>query len=252
VVELLKTLFVRGWLAVDPASGEWITPEGKSADLRASELFPSVNGAIAERVAALPDEQHALLLTIATSGSGCHTSLLSYVHGISRLRAAHICDALVERHLVAEANGTFVCAHTLIANVVLDSMSASRRREVHRMIALALTDAAESMRRTADPGTIARHADAGGEREMAHRFALIASDACVARSAWDDALTWLDLASSCSETAEELQAADAATAALLGRAGWSSPPERRSGFRSSGLHIGRDDVDLMPDVQKAG
>ena len=177
---------------------------------------------------------------------------MSYVHGISRLRAAHICDALVERHLVAEANGNYVCAHALIANVVLESMSTSRRREVHRMIALALTDAAESMRRMADPAAIARHADAGGEREMAHRFALIASDACVARSAWDDALTWLDLASANSDTPEELQAADQATAALLSRAGWSSPPERRAGRRSSVPHIGRDDVDLTTDVQTAG
>jgi len=87
---------------------------------------------------------------------------------------------------------------------------------------------------------------------MAHRFALIASDACVAQSAWDDALAWLDLASASSETPEELHAADQATASMLSRAGWSTPPERRAGFRLSVPHIGRDDVDLTPDVQKAG
>lgn len=87
---------------------------------------------------------------------------------------------------------------------------------------------------------------------MAHRFALMASEVCVARSAWDDALTWLDLASSCSETPEELQAADQATAVLLSRAGWSSPPERPSKPRSFVPHIARDDVDLPPEVQKAG
>ncbi len=252
VIELLKTLFARGWLAVDPGTQEWIAAEGKSAELLASELFPSVNGAIAERIAALPDEQHALLLTVAASGSGCHTSLLSYVHGISRLRAAHICDALVERHLVVETNGHYVCAHTVIANVALDSMSSSRRREVHRMIALALTDAADSMQRSADPGIVARHAAAGGERAMAHRFALLASDACLARSAWDDALTWLDLASSCGESPEELRAANQATAALLDRAGWSAPPERRPGRRSFEPHLWRDDVDLAPGGPAAG
>ena len=119
------------------------------------------------------------------------------------------------------------------------------------MIALALTDAAESLRRTADPGAIARHADAGGEREMAHRFALMASDVCAARSAWEDALTWLDLASSSSETPEELQAADKATAALLSQAGWSSPPLRRAAKPSHVPHIGRDDLDLTRGGQWA-
>lgn len=243
VVELLKTLFTRGWLSIHPETNEWIsTGEGAEA-LLASELFPDVREAIAERVAALPDEQHALLLTVAATGSGCHTSLLSYVHGISRLRAAHVCDALADRHLVTEADGHYLCAHQLIADVVLSATSASRRREIHRMIALALTEAAASVRRAVDTGAIARHAEAGGERALAHTNALLASRACAETAAWDDALAWLDLASSCAESNEERRAADEATAALLGRAGWAAAP-LRSAVRMEAVAIGRSDVDL--------
>ena len=129
VVERLKTLFARGWLTANAATGEWKTTAAGDV-LETGEMFPTVREGIAERVAALPDEEHALLLTVAASGHGCEASLLSYVHGISRLHAAHTCDALVERHLVAEGDGTYRCVHALIASVVLDSVGPSRRRDV--------------------------------------------------------------------------------------------------------------------------
>ncbi len=249
VVELLKTLFVRGWLTVDPATQAWRSTgsDSDSDDLLTSELFPDVRTAIAERVAALPVEQHALLLTIAATGSGCHTSLLSYVHGISRLRAAQVCDTLVDRHLVREVDSHYVCSHTVIASVVLDTMGASRQREVHRMIAFALTDAAESVRRIVDPGAIARHAEAGGEHAMAHRYSLVASAQCVEQSAWDDALTWLDLATSCASTLEQVREADDATAALLGRPNWGAATPRIDVSRTpiQRESIGRSDLDLL-------
>ena len=167
------------------------------------------------------------------------------MHGISRLRAAHTCDALVERHLVTEADGTYRCTHTLIASVVLDSVGASRRRETHRMIALALTDAAASIRRTADPGAIARHAEAGGEAAMAHRHALLASEQCTAQGAWDDALAWLDLAAACAETPAESDAVNEATAALMHRTGGITAATGRAVHRSSSPSIISGDVDLI-------
>jgi DNA-binding SARP family transcriptional activator len=245
VIELLKTLFARGWLAVDSTTDEWMTTGAGSDVLESGEMFPSVRDGIAERLATLPDEEHAALVTVAASGRGCGASLLSYVHGISRLRAAHICDALVEHHLVAEADETYCCANELIASVVLGSVGPSRRREVHRMIALALTDAAASVGRAVDPGAIARYAAAGGEAAMAHRHALLASEQCAAQGASDDALAWLELAASCAATPTETRAANEATAALLyggvRPSATNGPPARRPGSPS----IGREDVDLM-------
>jgi len=244
VVELLKTMFARGWLTANAATGEWRTTDAAGDVLETVEMFPTVREGIAERVAALPDEEHALLLTVAASGHGCEASLLSYVHGISRLHAAQTCDALVERHLVAEGDGTYRCAHALIASVALDSVGPSRRREVHRMIALALTDAAASVRRHVDPCAVARHAEAGGEAALAHRHALLASEQCAEQGAWDDALAWLDLAASCAQTPAEAQVANAATGALLDRTGLESRDARRSIDRAPTPSMGRDDVDL--------
>ena len=244
VIELLKSLFARGWLTVDHITQEWTQSASVTGELLASELFPDVRAAVAERVAALPDEQHALLLTIATAGRPCHTSMCSYVHGISRLRAAHVCDALVERRLVAEADGHYLCANSIIEHVVLDAMGTSRRREVHRMIAMAHTDAAVSVGRTPEPGAIARHAEAGGERAMAHRYALLASDASAAQSAWTDAFGWLDLAVACAITADEQRAADQATACVLSLAGLSEVPHRSTTPGATRV-ISADDVDLI-------
>lgn len=247
VIELLKTLFARGWIRVHHDTQEWIPGDNNSGDLLAHELFPDAQAAIAERVAALPDEQHAVLLTVATLGGPCHTSLLSYVHGISRLRAAHLCDGLVERRLLTESDGFYLCAHAVIGEAVLSSMGTSRRREVHRMIALALTDAAASVNRTVDPGAIARHAAAGGETAMAFRSALHASALCAERAAWEDAMSWADLASQCADTAEAVRLADEHTAQLLARAGWSTPPARTSARSPTPQHvvaIDRADVDL--------
>ena len=112
------------------------------------------------------------------------------------------------------------------------------------MIALALTDAAASVQRTVDPSVVARHAEAGGELALAHRHALLASETCAARGAWDDALSWLDVAASCAETAEEMHAANRATAAALDRAGGSTHGNRAAARRPSTLSIGRGDVDL--------
>ena len=252
VIESLKTLFLRGWLKVHPESGEWLTTDIGASELAVRELLPDVRESVAERIAAVPDEEHALLLTIATTGSGCHTSLLSYVHGISRLRAAHVGDILVERHLVVETDGHYLCAHAVIASVVLESMSTSRRREVHRMIALALSDAASSVQRTADPGSIARHAAAGGELEMAHRFALLASQVCVERSAWDDALQWLDLATECARSSDELRAADEPTAVLLARDEGPPAPERRPVDLSAAPMLRSSDMDLHPSPPAIG
>jgi predicted ATPase len=251
IVELLKTLFARGWLAVDPTTSEWTFSAGGVDVLEAGEMFPSVRDGVAERVAALPDEEHALLLTIAASGHGCESSLLSYVHGISRLRAAHTADALTERHLVTEANGTYRCAHALIASVVLDSVGPARRREVHRMIALALTDAAASVGRAADPGTVARHAAAGAETAMAHRYALVASEQSAAQDAWDDALAWLDLAAACAEMPADIRAVNNATASLLERAGRPSRVVRADADRATTPSIVRSDVDLTGTIERS-
>jgi DNA-binding SARP family transcriptional activator len=224
IVELLKTLFARRWLTVHPQTGEWIVRAQDAGETPVLTLAPTVHEAIAERIECLPDEFSAVLKSIAVSTRGCRADVLSHVHGISRLRAAAAGDALVERHLAVEEDGVYRCAHPVIARVVSDALGTSRRREVHRGLALALEAAIPPNDAAADAGEIARHADQGGERAMAYRYATIAAEACEARFAYDEALTWLDLAAGVAAGVDDTDAVNRTTARLLEIAGWRETP----------------------------
>jgi len=156
-----------------------------------------------------------VLITIAVSTRGCRTDVMSHVHGISRLRAAAIGDALVERHLVVEDNGAYRVAHPVIGRVMGDELGKSRKREVHRGLALAMELVGSERAEYVDPGEIARHAEQAGERTMAYKFAMQAVESCERRFAFDDALAWLDFAAGVASTSTESDAVNRATAQLL-------------------------------------
>src|SRR5262249_20294781 len=151
----------------------------------------------------LSPDLHDILITIAVAGSGCRTDLLSHVHGISRLRAATIADDLVERRLLEEDGGAYRCAHPVIARVVRDGLTTSRRRELHRAIAGAVELVAEADEEACQPGEIARHAELGGDRALAYRSSLRASEAARQRYAYEEALAWLDLAAEVAASSAE-------------------------------------------------
>lgn len=248
VIELLKTLFARGLLVADPETGAWMAPPVPEAEsYKVAPMPGSVHDAIAQRVVKLPYELRDLLATIAVAGRGGGTDLLSHVHGMSRLRAAALGDALVERRLLVEEQGVYRCAHAVIAEVVRDALTPARRRELHRAIALSLITIAAPGDVAEMAGEIARHADRGGERTAAYRYALIASDAAAVGYAFEEALSWLDVAAGAATGAAETDAVNRRTARALALAGWSeggAPPRRPS--RSSGTRPGIDrrDVDL--------
>lgn len=243
-IELLKTLFTQGLLTIAP-SGEWTAASVGTAER--SELLPmprTVREAIAERVAKLRYEHQDLLATIAVSGAGCRSVLLSHAHGISRLHAAALCDALVERMLLIEEGGVYRCAHPVIAAVVRDSLTAARRREVHRAIALSLEAVTEAADVGEVAGALARHADRGGERALAYRSAVRASEEALRRYAFEEALSWLDLAAETAQGGGEADAVNQRTADALALAGWSEPPRRprRPGTPTRGIN--QIDLDL--------
>ncbi|MEX2157191.1 MAG: AAA family ATPase [Gemmatimonadales bacterium] len=248
VIELLKTLFARGLLAADPETGAWLAPPVPEAEsYKAAPMPGSVHDAIAQRVVKLPYELRDLLATIAVAGRGGGTELLSHVHGMSRLRAAALCDALVERRLLVEEQGVYRCAHAVIADVVRDTLTPARRRELHRAIALSLITIAGSGVVGEVAGEIARHAERGGERVAAYRYALIASDAAAGGYAFEDALSWLDVAAGAAGGAAEADDVNRRTAGVLALAGWSeggAPPRRSSRSSATRRGIDRRDVDL--------
>ncbi|MEA2724546.1 MAG: hypothetical protein QOH59_2317 [Gemmatimonadales bacterium] len=244
-IELLKTLFAQGLLAVDEDSGEWTALSGAVSGGREFPVSQTVHDVIAERVDRLPEQLGVVLITVAVAGAGCRTEVLSHVHGISRLHAAAVGDALVERRLMVEEGGVYRCAHPVIAHVVRDRLTAVRRREVHRTLALSLERlvAPEDARDTARE--IARHADRGGEPALAYRFALVASEGATERYAFAEALSWLDLAASNARGPAEADAVNRLTADVLEAAGWSEiPPLTKLGGPIT-RELEREDFDLM-------
>jgi DNA-binding SARP family transcriptional activator len=247
VVELLKTLFEQGLLRADPKTGEWLASRELPSDgYDALQLPRTVRDAIHERVTRLPYELRDLLASVAVSGRALAIDVLSHVHGISRLRTAALADGLVERRLLGDEGGRYRAAHPVIADVVRTELTAARRAELHRAIALALHRlVAEQTERGAVAGEIARHAERGGERQLAYTYALIASEDAIRRYAFEEARSWLDLAASTATDAER-EEVDRREAQLVEVAGWLElPAAGRVGTPSKGIR--RSDLDLgMP------
>jgi predicted ATPase len=245
VIELLKTMFAQGLLAVDQETGEWTAPPNALAEHgRELPVSKTVQDVIAERIERLPDQLGELLITAAVAGFGCRTEVLSHVHGISRLHAAALADALVDRRLLVEEGGAYRCAHPVIAHVVRSGLTVSRRREVHRSLALALERVTSAADTRNVAGEIARHADRAGEAALAYRFALIAGQWAVERYAFAEALSWLDLAATNAGDAAEGDAVNRLTASVLGAAGWSEVPRLAKLGSPLTRELEREDFDL--------
>lgn len=245
VLELLKTMFAQGLLAADTESGEWSALPSAFEEGKEFPLSRTVHELIAERIERLPEPLGDILITVAVAGGqGCRPALVSHVHGISRLHAATICDALAARRLLVEDGGMYRCLHPVIAHVVRDALTPARRREVHRGLAESLdllTPVAESPE---SAGDIARHAEQGGDAPLAFRAALVAADEALRRFAYTEALSWLDLASAVAGSRVEAEQVDRKTASLMEMAGWHEVPADRSGRPPTTREIVGEDLDL--------
>jgi len=245
IFELIKTMFAQGLLAADETSGEWTASPAALEEGKEFPLSRTVHDVIAERVDGLPEELGEVLITVAVAGGpGCRPEVLSHVHGISRLHAAAVCDALAERRLVVEGAGVYRCLHPVIAHVVRDRLTPTRRREVHRALAASLEAATPQAEVHRVAGDVARHAEQGGDRERAYRSALRASEGALQRFAFAEALSWLDLASAVAGDRAQNDEVDRRTAMLMETAGWSQVPADRGRRQPVTREIVQEDLDL--------
>jgi hypothetical protein len=175
--------------------------------------------------------------------------VLSHVHGISRLFAASLGDALVERRLVIEQDGVYRCAHRLIEHAVRDGLTESRRRELHWILADAL-ERATAPHEAGMAGEIARHADLGEEPALAYRQALLASEEAVQRHSYSEALSWLDLAASRAQPGPETDLVNRLTADVMERAGSLDAPS--AALLSAGRPTDRESVTEDLDQKLSG
>ncbi len=245
VIELLKALFEQGVLTATPISAEWAVSAVMKEDFRQVQMPRTVRDAIGDRISRLPQELRDLLATIAIAGRGVQTALLSHVHGISRMRAAAWSDALVERQLVMESERVYRCAHQVIADVTREQLTPARRQELHRAIALSLQAITRIDCDELAAGEIAWHAHRGGEFTLAYEYALRASDSASRRYAFEEALSWLDLAAEVAVVeGRKVNEVSRLTSEVLELAGWTQTPvsARRRGTPARG--IARTDLDL--------
>jgi predicted ATPase len=215
ILELLKTLFSRGLLTMAEGTGAWLAVAELDREDFELPLPQNIQDVIAERIERLPERMRDILITIAVSGAGCRPGVLSHVHGISRLYAASLGDALAERRLVVARDGTYRCAHRIIGQVVREHLTDSRRRELHRILAEAMEAATAPQDTRKVAAEIARHADLGGHVELAYRQALLASEEACTRRAYTEALAWLDLAASSAQRGAETDTVNRLTAEIV-------------------------------------
>jgi hypothetical protein len=141
---------------------------------------------------------------------------------------------------VVESGGAYRCIHPVIAHLVRDGLTASRRQEVHRSLALALALVLRPDELPERAGELARHAERGGEPELAYRYALIAAEHAGARYAYTEALGWLDLAAGSARTSDQVQTVDRRTADVVESAGWSEAPAARGAAPQTREIVGED------------
>lgn len=150
-VALLRELYQAG--AFTSTTGTW------DVKLAAGDPLPvrlvdvdAVRLPICARVERLAQDEHQVLMTIALANRACDVELLSLVNGISRLRAAVLCNSLLAHGLVAEDGNTFRCAPRLVADVMHAQAGSVMKTETERAIAIVLdgrTPADASMLTTA-------------------------------------------------------------------------------------------------------
>jgi predicted ATPase len=145
---------------------------------------------------------------------------------------------------VVEGGGAYRCLHPVIAHVVRDRLTPTRRREVHRALAESLEAATPGPQARNVAGDIARHAEQGGDRALAYRSALLACERALQRYAFAEALSWLDLASAVADDRPETEEVDRGAAVLLEAAGWTAAPAAHAGRAPVTRELVGEDLDL--------
>jgi len=87
-------------------------------------------------------------------------------------------------------------------------------------------------------------AERSGEQALAYQYALRASEAATVRYAFEEALSWLDLAPGIAGEGPEADQVNRRTVEVRRLAGWSEPPPLAARRSGSGGAIERRDVDL--------
>jgi DNA-binding SARP family transcriptional activator len=171
LAETLRHLAEAGMLSAD-ADGAWRTPFDESTDDYGELPVPaSVLDAVRERMQALAEAPRRMLEVAALAGEPFTPALLAGAAALSELDALLAIEQAVGAQLLREhESGGFAFAHDLVQQAIEGGLGATRRRLVHRRLAIAAAAAG------AEPVVVATHHEAAGEPARAVAWRLAAGE----------------------------------------------------------------------------
>ncbi len=171
IAETLRLLADTGALYLD-AEGRWSTPfDAETEDYRELPLPESVRDAVLARVQRLPQAARRLLEAASLAAEPWSPAMLATACALSELEATVALEQALEATLVQERpEGGHGFTHDLARQALEVSLSAQRRRLVHRRLALAAEAAGDS------PAVAAQHHEASGDLPRAAPLRMAAGD----------------------------------------------------------------------------
>jgi DNA-binding SARP family transcriptional activator/tetratricopeptide (TPR) repeat protein len=133
-------------------------------------------------------DAHRVLVAASSLGRSFDPDVLAAMLKDDPVIIAEHLEALAERKLLAIAGACFDFRHDLIRETLYETLSPARRRHLHARAVAALEGS------SADPATIAHHAEQAGALEHALRASIRAADAARARFANAEAVAHLERA----------------------------------------------------------
>jgi tetratricopeptide (TPR) repeat protein len=158
-----------------------------ATDFELEDDTPEVLHAVVDaRLRAVPGEARAMLEYASVAGDRFSPLLVAHVAGTSVAQVSSTLAPLQRSQLITvDTEGTYQFTHTRYRAIVYDSISAARRKQIHRDIGAALVILpAEEIRGNA--AQIAQHFDAAGEVDRAAKAYVEAAAAAVQRLAYPE------------------------------------------------------------------
>ncbi|MES2957222.1 MAG: BTAD domain-containing putative transcriptional regulator [Pseudomonadota bacterium] len=171
LAETLRHLVELGLLSCD-AHGGWRTPfDAATEDYRELPMPASVHDTVLARVQRLPAASRRLLEAAALADEPFAPALLAPACALSELDAVLAIEHAVDANLLHEhPAGGYAFAHDLVQQAVSIGLGETRRRMVHRRLALGAEASGAST------ATIATHHEASGDLARAIPYRIAAGD----------------------------------------------------------------------------
>ncbi len=184
LLETLRGLLESGWL-LSTEHGDWLTPEQSNLEL---PIPTTVHAAIRQRIDGLGASVRRLLEVASLAGDDFGLEDLACASALSEWEALEGLERALRAGLVAVIGEKYGLSHDLIRRSLNNGLSDSRRKLIHRSLAVTLEA------NGANPASIADHLERAGRVKQAVPFYLEAAKAAARVFAHRQALAHYDKA----------------------------------------------------------